>query len=82
MIINTKGNLDNESVKIIKSAIERFKALTEENLEMPEIFLVLNQCASGSNQTSEGDINKLSEIFPNKNAKTFTQAYDRKHIKK
>jgi predicted GTPase len=35
VIINTKGNLDDGSAKIIKSSFDRFAALAEENIEWP-----------------------------------------------
>lgn len=35
VIINTKGNLDNQSAQILKSSMDRFEALTQENMEWP-----------------------------------------------
>jgi len=35
VIINTKGNLDSESSKILQSSMDRFAALSEENIEWP-----------------------------------------------
>lgn len=59
VIINTKGNIDIESSKILKSSMERFSALTEENLEWPEVYLILNQNNNSNINTSKADINKL-----------------------
>ena len=82
VIINTKGNLDLESTKVVKSSWYRFGALTEENIAWPELNLVLNQNASTNTITSEADINKLRELFNVNRSYSLNQAYNLKEISK
>ena len=76
VIINTKGNIDSLTTKILNTSLDRFDTLAEQNIAIPEFYLILNQNNSTDAQTSQSDIHKLQKYLPPQNAYSLTQAYE------
>ena len=64
VIINTKGNIDSLTTKILNTALDRFNILAEQNIDIPEFYLILNQNNSIDAKTSQSDIHKLQKYLP------------------
>ena len=76
MIFNTKGNIDSLTTKILNTALDRFNILAEQNIDIPEFYLILNQNDSTDAQKSQSDYHKLKKYLPPQNAYSLPQAYE------
>jgi hypothetical protein len=82
VLVNFKGDIDRTLTQVMMVCKDSLKNLHQGNIQIPEMFLILNQNSQTNRETQLQDIDKMGDLgFSSENVKILSLAFDTKKEK-